>query len=202
VTVRDGVPQVVPLARLGRAIRAAALASGAPTPASVGLVLTNDAELAGLNRQHMGKRGPTDVLSFPLLPPDAFPHGAVPVKARDGGTPMRDHRQSITPMTAAGSPARTLGASRGGPPDSAQAFVLPPGVRVSLGDIAVSVERAIAQAREGSGGQDSHTAWDARDELLLLVTHGALHLCGWDHVEPDDDWAMRALEGRLLTGPS
>jgi probable rRNA maturation factor len=188
VTVRDGVPQGVPLARLGRAIRAAALASGAPTPASVGLILTDDAELAGLNREHMGKRGPTDVLSFPLLPPEAFPHGGG--RGPDGreGSRLRDHRQSITSMVT-------------GSPGSAHAFVLPPGVRTALGDIAVSVERAIAQAGDGSGGQDSHTAWDARDELLLLVTHGTLHLCGWDHAEPDEDWAMRALEGRLLTGP-
>jgi rRNA maturation RNase YbeY len=193
ITVRAGVPRLVPLARLGRAIRAAAVASGAPSPASVGLVLTDDAELAELNRQHMSKRGPTDVLSFPLLPPDAFArrsHGG-----REGPRP-RDHGQSILPMALAGS-----GASPPGSAYSARPFVLPPGVRTALGDIAVSVERAIAQAREGSGGQDSHTAWDAEDELLLLVTHGTLHLCGWDHAEPDEDWAMRALEGRLLTGP-
>jgi probable rRNA maturation factor len=166
VTVRAGVPRVLPLTRLGRAIRAAALASGAPTPASVGLVLTDDAELAGLNRQHMGERGPTDVLSFPLLPPEAF------------------GRQT----TSRSSPA------------SVQAFILPPGLRTALGDIAISVERAIAQAREGSGGQDAQTALNAQDELLLLVTHGTLHLCGWDHAQPEEDWAMRALEGRLLTG--
>jgi probable rRNA maturation factor len=167
VTVRAGVPRVLPLTRLGLAIRAAALASGAPTPASVGLVLTDDAELAGLNREHMGERGPTDVLSFPLLPPETF--------GRE--------------MTSRGSAPPT------------QPFILPPRVRTALGDIAVSVERAIAQAREGSGGQDGRTAWDAQDELLLLVTHGTLHLCGWDHAAPDEDWAMRALEGRLLTGP-
>jgi probable rRNA maturation factor len=190
VTVRAGVPRLVPLARLGRAIRAAALASGAPTPASVGLVLTDDAELAGLNREHMGKRGPTDVLSFPLLPPEAFARGGPDGR---GGSRLRDHRQSITSMTAAGSP--------GGSPPSVAAFVLPPHVRTALGDIAVSVERAVAQAREGRGGQDNQTAWDAQDELLLLVTHGTLHLCGWDHAEPDEDWAMRAVEGRLLTGP-
>lgn len=184
VTAREGVPPVVPLARLARAIRAAALASGAPTPASVGLVLTDDAELAGLNRQHMGKRGPTDVLSFPLLPPEAFGRSGE-ARARDVSA-RRDHRQSMT---------------SGGPGESVAPFVLPPGVRTALGDIAVSVERAIAQARDGSGGQDSQTAWDAEDELLLLVTHGTLHLCGWDHAEPNEDWAMRALEGRLLTGP-
>jgi len=40
--------------------------------------------------------------------------------------------------------------------------------------------------------------WSPSDELLLLVTHGTLHLCGWDHAEPADERAMRALERRLL----
>jgi probable rRNA maturation factor len=183
VSVRAGVSRVVPLALLGRGIRAAALASGAPTPASVGLLLTDDPELAGLNREHMGRRGATDVLSFPFLPPDAFARGG------QGGrhdSPPRDRRQSMTSVTLNGS--RTT-----------EAFTLPPGVRTPLGDIAVSVERAVAQAHEGRGGQDTQTTWDARDELLLLVIHGALHLCGWDHAEPGEDRAMRAFERRLLT---
>jgi probable rRNA maturation factor len=166
VTVRDGVPRVAPLAGLGRAIRAAALAAAAPTPASVGLVLTDDADMAALNRAHLGRRGPTDVLSFPLLPPETF----------------RGEK-------------RTAGATV-----AAERFALPPGVRVSLGDIAVSVERAIAQAREGRGGQDSRTGWSPVDELLLLVTHGTLHLCGWDHADPGEHDAMRVLERSLLEG--
>lgn len=83
VTVREGVHVPLPLARLVRAIRSAALAGAAPMPASVGLVLTDDAELATLNSRHMGKRGPTDVLSFPLLPPETFrgPDGSTPKAA-------------------------------------------------------------------------------------------------------------------------
>jgi probable rRNA maturation factor len=162
VTVRDGVRVPVALARLGRAIRAAALAAAAPTPASVGLVLTDDRELAQLNRTHMHTSGPTDVLSFPLLAPDSFgrgDHGAHPRRA---------------------------------------AFPVPPGARTALGDIAISVERAVAQAREGTGGQDCRTRWDAADELLLLAVHGTLHLCGFDHAEPEEDKAMRILERRVL----
>jgi ssRNA-specific RNase YbeY (16S rRNA maturation enzyme) len=30
------------------------------------------------------------------------------------------------------------------------------------------------------------------------VTHGALHVCGWDHAEPAEEAAMRDLERRLL----
>jgi probable rRNA maturation factor len=39
---------------------------------------------------------------------------------------------------------------------------------------------------------------DARDELRLLVTHGTLHVCGWDHAEPEEEAAMRAVERELL----
>jgi probable rRNA maturation factor len=62
----------------------------------------------------------------------------------------------------------------------------------------VSVERAIEQAQAGHGGQTGTLRWDARDELRLLVTHGTLHVCGWDHAEPVEEAAMRDLEDRLL----
>ncbi len=116
----------------------------------------------------MGKSGATDVLSFPLLPPSAFPDH--PGKAPDGAAAD----------------------------DAGAAFALPPGSRPHLGDIVVSVERAIDQAAAGRGGQTGDVRWDAGDELRLLVTHGTLHVCGWDHAEPEEEAAMRALERRLL----
>lgn len=153
-------------------LEAALEAAGAPAAATVSLTLSDDAELAGLNAAHLGKDGPTDVLSFPLLPAAAFP-------AHPGQDP-------------------TLRVS-----GDALAFALPPGEPVHLGDIAISVERAIEQAGAGRGGQTSDVAWEPADELRLLITHGALHLCGWDHAEPEEEAAMRALERRLLgTGPA
>ncbi|MDA8236321.1 MAG: rRNA maturation RNase YbeY [Chloroflexi bacterium] len=170
---RPGVPRPMSAAALARALRAALLAAGAPEPASLGLVLADDAELARLNLAHMGKRGPTDVLSFPLLPPAAFPpHEGGPARA---------------PVSAGGRGA-----------DADRAFLLPPGTRLHLGDVVVSVERAAAQAAAGSGGQTGDVRWSAADELRLLVVHGALHLCGWDHAEPVEEAAMRALERRIL----
>ena len=70
---RDAVPRLLSSTALARAIAATLDVAGAPRPASIGLILSDDAELAGLNATHMGKDGPTDVLSFPLLPPAAFP---------------------------------------------------------------------------------------------------------------------------------
>ena len=46
-------------------------AADAPRPASIGLILTDDAELAELNEKHMGYEGPTDVLSFAASSPPA-----------------------------------------------------------------------------------------------------------------------------------
>jgi probable rRNA maturation factor len=87
------------------------------------------------------------------------------------------------------------------PPDRTgdPAFALPPGRRRHLGDIVISVERAIEQAEAGRGGQTGDVRWSAADELSLLATHGTLHICGWDHAEPAEETAMRALETRLLT---
>ncbi|MCI0346609.1 MAG: rRNA maturation RNase YbeY [Chloroflexi bacterium] len=149
ITVRDAVELPIPRARLARAMARAAEAGGATAPASIALILTDDAELADLNAAHLGESGPTDVLSFPMTP-------------------------------------------------SESRFPGPPGRMPHLGDVAVSVERAIAQAHEGRGGQTGDVRWSAADELLLLVTHGTLHLCGMDHAEPADEAAMRALEKQLL----
>jgi probable rRNA maturation factor len=174
--IRADVPRLVPAARLARVLRAALLAGGAPEPAAVGLVLAEDAELARLNVAHMGHRGPTDVLSFPLLPPEAYPPHV-------------------------GGPARPPVPGRAARPDLGPAFLLPPGARLHLGDIVVSVERAVEQAEAGRGGQAGDLRWSPADELRLLVVHGALHLCGWDHAEPAEGAAMRALEATILGAP-
>ncbi len=161
---RDGVHRLLPGTVLARTAVAALEAAGAPGPASLGLTLSDDRELAALNLEHMDKDGPTDVLSFPLLPPSAF----------------RDH------------PGKERAAGM------APAFPLPPATRQHLGDVVVSVERAAGQAEAGRGGQTGDVRWDARDELRLLVTHGTLHVCGWDHAQPREERAMRDLERRLL----
>lgn len=161
VVARDGVATPLSAAAIADAVARALDAANAPRPASVTVVLTDDDELAELNHEHMGIEGPTDVLSFPMLPPETFGAGRARVdSARTGGRR-----------------------------------------RIHVGDIAVSVERAIEQAERGRGGQTGDVRWSPADELRLLVTHGALHLCGLDHAEPSEEAAMRALEQRLLDRP-
>ncbi|TNU76594.1 rRNA maturation RNase YbeY [Miniimonas arenae] len=59
-----------------------------------------------------------------------------------------------------------------------------------LGDIVVCPEVATAQAREAG-----HSA---QEEMLLLVTHGILHLLGFDHAEEEERTEMFDLQRRLL----
>jgi probable rRNA maturation factor len=59
-----------------------------------------------------------------------------------------------------------------------------------VGDVVVCPEVAVGQAAGHAGGVE--------DELRLLVVHGALHLCGWDHGEPAERQAMWAREQELM----
>jgi probable rRNA maturation factor len=58
---------------------------------------------------------------------------------------------------------------------------------LSLGDVAISVERAASQANESGLEFD--------DEVAQLILHGLLHLCGYDH--ETDNGEMNRLELRL-----
>jgi probable rRNA maturation factor len=59
-----------------------------------------------------------------------------------------------------------------------------------LGDVVISADRAQRQAR--AAGRP------LRDELMLLVAHGVLHLLGYDHHSRCDAARMRAAEETAL----
>jgi len=61
---------------LGRAARAALAAEGV-TRAELSLALLSDAAIAELNQRYLGRRGPTDVIAFPLYEGDEPPVGDV-----------------------------------------------------------------------------------------------------------------------------
>jgi probable rRNA maturation factor len=114
------------------------------------LTLNGDEEMTHLNFDHMGERGPTDVLAFPL------------------------HEWSVD-----------MGHSHLADEEAA----MPPG-GLLLGDIVIDVDQAVRQAVEGG--------WSPAQEIALLAVHGALHLLGHDHIESEDEAAMRAIERRVL----
>lgn len=61
-----------------------------------------------------------------------------------------------------------------------------------LGDIVLCPQVAEAQAQTAG-----HTLMD---ELILLTTHGLLHLLGFDHAEPEEEREMFGLQKELIRG--
>lgn len=61
-----------------------------------------------------------------------------------------------------------------------------------LGDIVLCPSVAAKQAKEAGHATE--------EELLLLTTHGILHLLGYDHAEPDEEREMFGLQRELITG--
>ena len=66
------------------------------------------------------------------------------------------------------------------------------GPSIELGDIVVSLETARRQAQE-----QGHSL---QQELRWLVSHGLLHLLGWDHPDAASLAAMLARQDRLIAG--
>lgn len=60
-----------------------------------------------------------------------------------------------------------------------------------LGDIILSVDRISSQAE-----QYGHSL---RRELAFLVAHSMLHLCGYDHMEPEEAAVMEQKQEQILT---
>ncbi|MBQ1442809.1 MAG: rRNA maturation RNase YbeY [Renibacterium sp.] len=60
-----------------------------------------------------------------------------------------------------------------------------------LGDIVICPQ--VAQEQADAGGHS------LEDELLLLATHGLLHLLGFDHEEPEEKAEMFGLQRQLLS---
>ena len=59
-----------------------------------------------------------------------------------------------------------------------------------LGDVVLCPSVAASQAAAAGHGTDH--------ELRILLTHGILHLLGYDHAEPDEEREMFALQKALL----
>lgn len=131
-------------------------AEGVRGAAELSVLFVDETTISEMNRVHMGKSGPTDVLAFPI--------DAVVVDESPG-------------------PGRV---SRG--PDRAE--VDPDDHPLLLGDVVVCPVVAERQAPTHAGNLD--------DEVALLVTHGVLHVLGYDHVDDEQRIAMQRRETALL----
>ena len=60
----------------------------------------------------------------------------------------------------------------------------------TLGDIYISIDRVYSQAKE--------YGHSVKRELFFLVTHGFLHLLGYDHIKKEDEEVMFPLQEKIL----
>jgi probable rRNA maturation factor len=65
------------------------------------------------------------------------------------------------------------------------------GVFDTLGDIIVSIEKVMEQAKEYEHNFDR--------ELFYVITHGILHLLGYDHMDENEKNEMRLKEEEILS---
>lgn len=167
-------------AALRRVIALALAHAGVLQPVEISLLVTDDEGLRALNRDYRGRDEATDVLSFPLL--DA-PLAQAPA---DELWQPSDEAESLREIAAVSPAAYDVAGeltSADGHGEDAEAigkadevedveFLAPEGLPLHLGDIAISrdaVERQAAQAGHSA-------AW----ELAYLLSHGVLHLAGYD----------------------
>jgi len=67
---------------------------------------------------------------------------------------------------------------------------LPKDRRIVLGDVIICTDQALLQADEFGHSPER--------ELVYLLTHGVLHLLGYDHSAPEGKEAMREAEERIM----
>jgi probable rRNA maturation factor len=154
--------------------------AGGENGVEVSLLFVDEASIAALNKQFMGKDGPTDVLSFPI--------------DDDAGT----QRSGPGPVSFDDDGFATLNESDGGhyPHDAHDtrfdnADADPDEMPLLLGDLVVCPAYA---ARSAPTRVSEHHNGTLEDEIALLIVHGILHLLGFDHVNDADAEEMEARE--------
>ena len=70
-------------------------------------------------------------------------------------------------------------------------FVAPPDGIKHLGEVIISCPQAVIQAEEHQHSVER--------EIAILITHGVLHLLGYEHNAPEREYLMRAREMEILS---
>ena len=137
--------------------------------AEVAVTFVGERRIRDLNREHRGHDEVTDVLSFPLED-----WGAGDPTADGAGASGAAQAAAVASLAPdLGEVAAAVIAGTAGPP-------------LLLGDIVICTRRALDQAR----GDDLPPSL----EVAVLLTHGALHLLGYDHETDAGQMALRQAE--------
>lgn len=145
------IEQMLAQAKLDEVVQQTLHLAGITQQVMLTLLITDDSGIQEMNQQYRQQNKPTDVLSFPLL---------------DAPIVQAPADQLWAPQ------ASEEGSSATNAPEQLPTFVTPPGMVTNLGDIMMSWPTIERQAHEAG-----HTPLR---ELLYLLSHGVLHLTGYD----------------------
>ncbi|CAB0560827.1 endoribonuclease YbeY [Corynebacterium diphtheriae] len=143
--------------------------------------VVNESGFDGVNEEAL-----IDVATFVLGEMDVHPDAEATISVVDVATMSDLHERWMDlegPTDVMSFPMDELTPGMGRP--DAQPFG-----PAMLGDIILCPEFAAKQAAKAGH--------DMGHELALLTTHGCLHLLGYDHIEPEDEQEMFALQNELL----
>ncbi len=183
---------------------------GIGEPVELSLLLTGDDGLRALNREYRGNDEPTDVLSFPLLdaplvdaPPDQLWQRDAALEDEDLDDDLSDlsaleYSADDTDESAFNGDALPLDDlddldaldELDDDLDSGDPFLTPEDEHLHLGDIALSRDALQRQAAEA--------AHSPARELAYLLSHGVLHLVGYDDTTDAGYQAMVAHQEAVL----
>jgi probable rRNA maturation factor len=138
----------------------------------ISILLVDRNVMTQLNSRYMGEERPTDVLAFPI----------------DGPSPASG------PPDGPVGPRGFAGATYGDAADDElddEEDEEDDDAPWLLGDIVLCPSYAAEQAKREGQSLDA--------ELELLTVHGVLHLCGFDHADPEEEREMRARTEELLS---
>jgi len=148
------------------------LAVNIPQSVTLSLVITDDTEMQTLNRQYRQQDKTTDVLSFPLL--DEPLVDAPPDQLWQSDEELEEVAASEEHTEKGAYPA----------------FITPSDMLTNLGDIVISWPTVTRQA-EQAGHPPAY-------ELLYLLSHGTLHLVGYDDQTEEGYQAMMRLQASIM----
>lgn len=176
---------------------------GAPDDLEVSVSFVGRDEIHRLNREYRGIDRPTDVLSFNIDDPDAWDEDDEADPSYEGDVEAEgDTEAEVEPQAECGpEEGDSAGAEEAEETEDAEETGLGEGPEeaelgeeagepLMLGDVIVCPEVVEGQAA-GFGNS-------VADEMRLLLTHGCLHLMGYDHEEPEEAEEMEALERHYL----
>jgi len=159
------------------------------TDYELGIHLVTAGEMAGVNETFLDHEGSTDVITFDYAEEKTMParggNSLSPARSGGEGALIERRRSKQRPSSPRPSPL-----SEGGEGDGPPAEVRARSERTLHGDIFISLDDAVAQARAFG------TNWQS--ELVRYLLHGLLHLRGLDDRTAAQRRRMKREEGRLL----